>query len=303
MWFKNLKIYRFTKEFELSDQELEEQLSSAPFTPCAQTQPKSYGWTEPMGKHGKMYTHSSGGKVLFCAKQEEKLLPASIVNEILEEKVAEIEEQTGAKPGRKQKEQMKEELIIDLLPRAFSRKQNHFGYIDRVNKLLVLNSSSSNKAEELTEHLRKTLGTLTIIPFNVNNNATLIMTQWISGENLPPDFELGQTCELKELGEDGGTIRCSKLDLLSEEIQAHINAGKEVFKLALKWEDKIEFILHDDLSIKRLKFSDQILEKLDESAGEDPATRFDADFTLMTLELANFIPRLAEVFGADKQGE
>ena len=296
MWFKNLKIYRFTKDIEFSDQELEEKLSSAPYTPCGKTQPKSYGWTEPMGKHGKMFTHCSGGKVLFCAKQEEKLLPRAIVNEMLEEKVAEIEEQTETKPGRKQKEQMKDELIIDLLPRAFSRKQNHFGYIDRQNKLLILNSSGGNKAEEFTEFLRKTLGSLQIIPFKTDVNPSIIMTQWVNTENLPSDFSLGQAIELKEMGEDAGTARCSKQDLLSEEVQAHISAGKEVTKLALKWDDKIEFVLHDDLSIKRLKFSDQILEKAD-SESEDPATRFDADFTLMTLELANFIPRLAEVFG------
>jgi len=301
MWFKNLKVYRFTKDIETSDQEIEEKLATAPFTPCGKTQPKSYGWTEPMGKHGQMLTHSSGGKVLFCAKQEEKLLPASIINEILEEKVAEIEEQTGSKPGRKQKEQMKEELTIDLLPRAFSRKQNHFGYIDRQNKLLILNSSGGAKAEEFTEFLRKTLGSLTIIPFKVNNSPATLMTQWVTGNDIPPDFELGQICELKDPSEDGGTVRCSKQDLLSEEIQAHITAGKEVVKLALKWDDKIEFVLHDDLSVKRLKFSDEILEKADDSAGEDPATRFDADFALMTLELANFIPRLAEVFGADKK--
>jgi len=300
MWFKNLRIYRFTKEFEFPDQEFEEKLATAPFVPCGKIQPKSYGWTEPMGKHGKMLIHSSGGKLLFCAKQEEKLLPASVINELLDEKAAEIEEQTGSKPGRKQKEQMKEELIIDLLPRAFSRKQNHFGYIDRHNKLLILNSSSSNKAEELTEFLRKTLGSLTIIPIKVNNNSTILMTQWVSGEELPGDFELGQTCELKEPGDDGGVVRCSKQDLLSDEIQAHISAGKEVQKLALKWDNKIEFVLHDDLSIKRLKFSDELQEKVDESAGEDPATRFDADFSLMTLELANFIPRLIEIFGGDK---
>jgi len=303
MWFKNLKIYRFTKDIELSDEELEDKLAASPFVPCGKTQPKSYGWTEAMGKHGKMFTHSSTGKVLFCAKQEDKLLPAAIVNELLDEKVAEIEEQSGNKPGRKQKEQMKDELIIELLPRAFSRKQSHFGYIDKQNKLLILNSSGGNKAEEFTEFLRKTLGSLSIIPIKVNNNPTLIMTQWLKDGKMPPDFELGQVCELKESGDDGGIIRCSKQDLLSDEIQAHINAGKEVYKLALKWEDKIEFVLHDDLSIKRLKFSDELLEKVDESGGEDPATRFDVDFSLMSLELANFIPRLIDVFGSEKNSD
>jgi recombination associated protein RdgC len=57
----------------------------------------------------------------------------------------------------------------------------------------------------------------------------------------------------------------------------------------------LAFVLGDDLSIKRLKFLDVILEEAAEA--EDAATRFDVDFSLMGLELRRFIERLVETFG------
>ena len=71
-------------------------------------------------------------------------------------------------------------------------------------------------------------------------------------------------------------------------------------KLALNWNDTLECILQDDLAIKRLKFSDELLEQADNDGAEDAAAQFDADFNIMTGELARFIPRLIEILGGEQ---
>jgi recombination associated protein RdgC len=304
MWFKNLKIYQFSQNFELSDELLDEKLLSAAFSPCTQHQINSYGWTSPLGKisnnTNQMMVHASKDFVLFCAKEEQKLLPASVINDLLQEKIADIEAKEGHKPGKKQRDQLKEEIVIDLLPRAFSRFYQNFAYIDRVNQFLIVDAASSNKAEQLTEFLRKTLGSLPIVPIKPNKPIELILTSWLSEQNIPQQLITGQSCELKDPGEDGGTIRCSKHDLNSDEIKTHIDAGKLVTKLALTWQDKIEFILHDDLSIKRVRLTDTFLEQLDDETDEDALARFDADFNLMALEFSQFIPSLLSLFNSDE---
>ena len=42
-----------------------------------------------------------------------------------------------------------------------------------------------------------------------------------------------------------------------------------------------------------------IQDQVSETNANDEAARFDVDFSIMSLELANFIPRLLEVFGGE----
>ena len=72
-------------------------------------------------------------------------------------------------------------------------------------------------------------------------------------------------------------------------------------KLALNWGDTLSFVLGDDLSIKRLKFSEELREQNDDVSNEEPAARIDADFSLVTAELSQFIPALFSALGGEEQ--
>jgi len=112
---------------------------------------------------------------------------------------------------------------------------------------------------------------------------------------MKDDFLIKDECELKESDDDGAILRCKRQDLSSDEIQMHLDNGKEVTKLSVNWNDAIECILEDDLAIKRLKFSDELLEQADNDGAEDPIAHVDADFNLMTGELSRFISRGIEI--------
>ena len=117
--------------------------------------------------------------------------------------------------------------------------------------------------------------------------------------DLPASIELGNECELKDTSEDGGVVRCKGLDLQGDEIRSHLDAGMQVTKLSVTWDDSLSFVLDEELGIRRLKFGDTLQEKLDDVDADDAAARFDAAFSLMTLELARLIPGLLEALGGE----
>ena len=300
MWFKNLKIYRFSQPFSLAVEELESKLTEQAFQPCAATQPSSYGWVAPLGNDGSQLTHTIARTTMICARQEERILPASVINDQLNAKLDAIEAESGRRPVGKFKQIIKDELIIDLLPKAFTRSRRTYAYLDQTTQLLVVDSASNNKAEELIEYLRQTLGSLPVVPLKTRNLPSLLMTSWLKGNDLPTDFQIKDECELRESDDEGAILRCKRQDLGSEEIQMHLDNGKEATRLAINWNDTLDCILQDDLAIKRLKFSDEILEQAADDGVEDAAARFDADFNLMIGELSRFIPRLIEVLGGEQ---
>ncbi len=303
MWFKNLKIYRFSKPFSIDSEQLEAQLSEKSFQPCASTQASSFGWVSPLGNNNDnsvLLTHTIGKSTMLCVRQEERILPSSVINDALNEKLDLMQAESGRRPVGKHKQSIKDELVLTLLPKAFTRSKRTYAYFDQDTQLMFVDASSNNKAEELVELLRQTLGSLPVVPLKTNTLPILIMTSWLKGNDLKDDFLIKDECELRESDDEGAILRCKRQDLSSEEIQMHLDNGKEVTKLAVSWNDTLECIIEDDLSIKRLKFSDELLEQAADDGAEDAAAQFDADFNLMTGELARFIPRLIEVMGGEQ---
>lgn len=299
MWFKNLQVYRFTKPFTLTPEEVSEKLADKAFQPCAGQDMLKLGWVPPLGRFGGDYVHANNGYLMICAKRQEKVLPPAVVNEELEERLLALEENEDRKIGRKERNQMKDEVIFELLPRAFTRSSLQFAYIDTNEGLLVVNSSSVKRAEELIGLLRDAVGLLSLIPLTAKNLPIQVMTDWVEKGQVAEGFELGQACELRDNSDVSSVIRCTNLNLESEEINNHIKASMHVSKLALCWQERVECVVDDKLAVKRLRFTDVVQEKADEVEAQDFAEQFDVDFSIMTLELSVFIKALMTAFGGE----
>jgi recombination associated protein RdgC len=296
MWFKNLYFFAFTRPFEVSEQDIEKQLSEHLFTPCASTEQSHFGWTNALGKHGSSVIHAVNGNILLCARKEEKILPAPVVKDMLEQKIALLEAEQSRGATKKEKEQFKEDIIFELLPRAFSRISDTRGYISPEHNIIVIDSSSRGKAEDFLALLRKSLGTLPVTSFSPDTAPDETMTDWLVEKNLGESFQLGMEAELNALGDDGAIVRVKNQDLFSDEIKMHLDAEKYVVKLAMEWDDAMSFILCDDLAIKRVKFFDVIHEQNDDIDKDDVMARLDADFALMSGEINRFIIDLLNEF-------
>lgn len=296
MWFRNLQIYQLTETFQSTAEELHDALLEKAFKPCQGLDTFRVGWTTPLGKHGDQLVHATNGRLMLCMRREDRILPASVVRDAVEEKADEIEARESRTVGRKEKNDIKEEVIVDLLPRAFTKSSRSFAYIDPENNWVILDCTTSNKAEEVLTLIRESLGSFKVKPLAVNNAPSAVMTDWVKN-TAPDDLVVSDECELKEPVENGGVIRIRGVDLGSDEVQQHLKSGKVAAKLAIEWQQRIACVLVEDLSIKRLKFMDLVMEEAADTAADDEVMRFDADFALMSLEISRFIPALCGYLG------
>lgn len=300
MWFKNLAIYRLTETFTLTPVELEQKLEEYAFRPCGSLDMSTLGWTPPMGGNSEQLVHAGNGFMMVCIKKQEKVIPTPVINEQTEEQVQLAEEQQGRKLRKKERDVIKDEVIHSLLPKAFTVSRKMYAYIDPKGGWVVIDASTSNKAEELLSHLRQTLGSLPVEPPRTANSPAYIMTQWLIAQP-PSDITIENECELLKPEQEGSLIRCKRQDLSLPEIKNHLDNGKQVIKIALTWADRMSFVLEENLAIKRLRFLELIQDQAAEIKTDDQAEQFDVDFSIMSLELAAFLPRLLELFGGEQQ--
>ncbi|MBD9654372.1 MULTISPECIES: recombination-associated protein RdgC [unclassified Pseudomonas] len=300
MWFRNLLVYRLTQDIDLDTDKLQAALAAKPARPCASQELATYGFVAPFGKgEDAPLVHESQGFLLISARKEERILPGSVVKDAVKEKVDEIESEQMRKVYKKEREQIKDEIVQAFLPRAFIRKSATFAAIAPTQGLIIVNASSPKRAEDLLSTLREAIGSLPVRPLTVKIAPSATMTDWVKAQKAAADFHVLDECELRDTHEDGGIVRCKRQDLTGEEVQLHMSSGKQVTQLSLGWQDKLSFVLDDKLVVKRLKFEDLLQEQAEQDGGDDDLSQQDASFTLMMLTLIEFLPALFEALGGE----
>ncbi|MBB2495775.1 recombination-associated protein RdgC [Aquipseudomonas ullengensis] len=304
MWFRNLLVYRLTQDLPFDAEALEAALATKLARSCASQELTTYGFIAPFGKgEDAPLVHTSGDFLLVAARKEERILPGSVVRDALKEKVDQIEAEQMRKVYKKERDQLKDEIILSFLPRAFVRRSATFAAIAPKLGLILVDSASAKRAEDLLSTLREVLGSLPVRPLSVKMAPTATMTDWVKSQQAAPDFFVLDECELRDTAEDGGVVRCKRQDLTSEEIQLHLSAGKLVTQLSLAWQDKLSFVLDDKLVVKRLRFEDLLQDQAAQDGGDDNLGQLDASFTLMMLTFCDFLPALFEALGGEEVPE
>lgn len=298
MWFKNLQIYRLPAPWAMTAEQLEARLAPQTFAPCTSLDMQSQGWVSP--RDNGMLVHTVNRQMLIVLGTEKKLLPASVINQVAKEKAAELEEQQGFKPGRKQMKEIKEQVIDELLPRAFSIKRNTWTWIDPVNGWLVVDAGNASKAEEVLKLLIKAIDKFPMDSLRVARSPVAAMTDWLAADEAPGGFTVDQDTELRATGEGKATVRYVRHTLEAEDVRRHIAAGKQCTRLAMTWADRVSFVLTESLTVKRIAPLDVLKEDSDSTMKNDDE-RFDSDIALMTGELQRMLTDLVEALGGEMQ--
>ena len=289
-------VYRIAPGWQADLVQVEEALAKAPFMECGATQEKSLGWVPPRGEQHGALAESVGGQWILRFMVESKVLPGSVLNRRVKEKAARIEQETGRKPGKKESKELKEEAKLDLLPMAFTKQGSMWVWIDTESRLLVLDTSSQGRADEVVSLLVESLPGLSVSLINTQTSPQASMAHWLATQEPPVGFSIDRECELKSADEAKAVVRYARHPLDIEEVQAHIAAGKLPTRLALTWDERVSFVLTEGLQIKKLAFLDTVFE---DKAADDGG--FDTDVAIATGEIARLLPDLIEALGGEAQ--
>lgn len=295
MWFKNLQVYRLPKAWSVTAEALETQLSRCRFAKCGPMDLQTKGWIPP---DGEALAYVQGPYILLNLAVEQKLLPSTVVNQVAQERAAEIAEQQGYPVGRKQMRELRERVRDELLPQAFTRCRRTAVWIDTKGGWLVVDASTGAKAEEVLEVLGKSLDEFPVSRLNTAISPAAAMTGWLAGGEAPGEFTIDRDCEMKLPVEEKSAIRYVRHTLEGDDVRQHIAAGKMPTRLALTWADRLSFVLTERQEIKRVAFLDVVKEEAEKTA-ENAAEQFAADLALMSGEFSRFLPAVVEALGGE----
>ena len=299
--FKNALVYRIEHWAAPAAADLEERLAAGRFVACGATQPESAGWVSPRGKRDAALAETVAGQWVLKLCTEVRAVPGSAVKTELAARLDAIEQETGRRPKGKQAKEIKEQVLHELMPRAFPKRADTTVWIDPKGGLVWVGVASAKRADAVVTRLVEWLGgALKLAPLATAIAPGTAMAGWLADQEAPPGFTVDRDCELKQPDGEKAAVLYARHTLELGEIGEHIRQGKRPTRLAMTWASRVSFELTETLALKKIKLLDVVLEGAPKADGEDG---FDADVALMTGELRELMPALVDALGGDADAE
>lgn len=293
MWFRQVQFFQLTSPIKLTALGIHERLRPFEFTPCTPSMAQSMGWVAPLDEPDAPLSRGLNGCFMIQLQVENKILPASVVNQTVKEKVKQIELGEGRKLGKQEKLTLKDETTHTLLMRAFSKYTLISAYIDTRHQWLVLNNVSPSRTELFLTMFKKAFGEIIASPEVVKPSS--LVTRWLKDEKYPETISIEKSCVLQDPNEQHRMIRCTQQNLFSPSIQGLVKEGCQAIQIELCWFDRLRFVLSDDFMLRGVKLSeDDVIEINDQI--ESKQEKFDSDLLVMSEMHAGLFKDLLSMF-------
>src|SRR3546814_203668 len=190
---------------------LNEALEPKRFTEIGSTEMESVGFV-PFAD-GLDLIHEGAGIRVGKVRIDKKTLPGSAVKEKLKDRIQQVEQSQGFKPGRKQTNELKEQIIDELLPTALATTKYIPFYIwdDR----LVVESTSGSSVDIVVGLLAKCIDPFPVEALHLNQSPAGSMTTWLVDDEAHEGFTIDNEVEMKSTRSEEHTSELQSLMLIS----------------------------------------------------------------------------------------
>ena len=291
MWFSQCTVFRLPETPNAAL--LADKLADAPFALCGGLDWFTEGFAAPQSFTPEL-VFKVEQTIGIALRREEKVLPGSVIQRAVDERVARIEQQEGRSVGRKERQELKEQVTDELLPRAFVRATHTRALF--ADGMLLVDSAAASKAENLLAKLREALGGLKAQLAHTRQTPSALMTEWLLRGHAAGRFELDDIASLRGAGDVPPEIRIKRQDLTAEEVAGHVRCGKIVSELGLVWDERVAFVLTSEFTLKRIQYLD-VLQEAAENHGDNAADLAAASQLIVSANLSALIGELVELMG------
>ena len=273
MFFRNLTLFRFPTSLEL-------RRTRQPAWPNAQLKPvgplelSSRGFVSPFGRDGEVLSHriarcdladASAARTSCCrARSSTTCWRASSRRSRQKE---------GRKPGGRARKRLKDDLVHDLLPRAFVRPSRTDALLDLGHGVVVVDTSSRKIGRERRQRDPPRARQLPGAAAECRSRAAQRADRLDRRRAAARRPVAGRRMRTADPIDQGAVVKCQRQELQGDEIAKHLEAGKQVTRLALTLDDHVSFVLGEDLVVRKFKLLDGAVDAARIHRARRPARR------------------------------
>ena len=292
--FRSLRFYSVVSPWPDSEQALSEQLLRAAFKPCGPYAERSSGFEPPVAGRQSLLARRVAGVDFLKLRSQVRVLPSAAVKEALEARLDEYRTRTQEEPGRRVRQQLKEQTRDDLLPKALLKSERTSALYLVPERVLAVGSASDRRAERFVETLRSALGKLEVRPLAFDRPFADLL-RWVFRGDGPRELIAGTECRLKDPRDGKAQVRWQNVDLAHAGVRECLRGGMELTHLGFELGNVLGGVLDANGAITKLA-----LLGLDEPAADaagDPLAEQDAEIALLGGTLRQLVATLRQSLG------
>lgn len=299
--FRSASVYRLTAPPGISDFDI---LGDKPVAELAPGQHIRIGWDHPGGSDTPYL--QIPGYLLVCMVTIEKKLKSADVTREVGIRVKKLEAREGRGIGAKERGNIKDEVMLEFLPKTLPTEHRTYGYFDWKKNILVVDQHSIERCDKFTAELRHALGSLPLEIMASNHGPATTMTTWARDNCQPPHIDLVGDAVFKNPTELSQTAKVRHMDLHGPVIGELIKEGMVAQELALEWKlnndgtHSVDFVLMDTLRLKCIKFSDDLIYDGDEY--ENAELEYQAALLMTCSTITEVLLACFDLFGGIAEG-
>lgn len=218
-----------------------------------------------------------GGVSLINFAIHERQLTGATVREYVLARGKKIEEREGRKVYKKEYAQIKDEVLAELLPKAFIKHKRIVTFV--MGDLLVVGASTAKNAEWFLNSLREAIDGLSVLPYSTKLAAPEVLKKIMAKGKLGA-LKCGDAAKLVNDVKDA--VAFKGVELSDDEPQSYLHNGFGVKELAVWLDVEMYCRVSDTYIFKGVKFAEDLTRTAYADTDGDPAALIDADVILIS---------------------
>lgn len=227
-------------------------------------QAETIGFFESYGL--EFVTDVQGAGVLFFIRFAKRDLPVRVVKARVNEMADEIEEQTGRKPGRKERQNLHDDATAELLPKAFISHTVIPVIITHDDRLFIF-SAVAKRLDEITTFLIAFFRDHCNMSVAISYPQTKVsMAAFMTSLAIEDNDTFAATEFAVMRGEESAKIRVQDFSLMSRQVQESIRDGFRIEQIGLMHHrTQVQFRLDEKLQLRQMLLGEDSLLSLSEN--------------------------------------